>query len=175
VTNTLSSVSRRLAYVLAASALLAVLGGSVATTANAEIRFRDGTYARKVLACKSGLGSNMMNEVSYANRAGVWVRWRVYIVHANSHYVNAWTSWSGYVAMRNGTDLGSDSINALPDGEYMFQAQYAKVVGGNWEYVSEYLPVFQYDDGFINESALLWSALPANNRCRLGSQFVITW
>jgi hypothetical protein len=77
--------------------------------------------------------------------------------------------------MRNGTDLGSDWINALPDGEYLFQAQYAKVVNGSWNYLSEYLPVYQYNDGFINESALLWGALPTNKRCRLGSQFVVTW
>lgn len=175
MSNTHSSITSRLACVLAAASVLVVLGGTLSPTASAEIRFRDGTYVRKVLACKSGLGSNMMNEVSYASRAGVHVRWRVYIVHANSRYANRWTPWSTFIAMRNGTDLGSDWINALPDGEYLFQAQYAKVVGGSWNYLSEYLPVYQYDDGFINESALLWDALPTNKRCRLGSQFVVTW
>jgi hypothetical protein len=129
----------------------------------------------QVLACKSGLGTNMMNEVAYANTRGISVRFRMYTYYANGRYVNAWSGWSAFAEMPSGQYLGPTQINPLPDGKYLFESQCAKLVGGVWQYRSEYVPVYQYNDGFINPSSLLWATLPTNATCQLGSQFVVTW
>ena len=141
--------------------------------AQAAVRFSDGAYARSVVACKAS-SPNMLNMGTYTNMRGIFYRVRFFVHYANSRNVNTWTPWSGYSELPSGYDLSADTINALPDGQYTFQIEYAHRVNGVWSYFSEYVPVFQYDSGWANMQAILnQSSLGSRTACVLGSSQIV--
>jgi hypothetical protein len=175
-TRTASSTTKSLGRIIVLSALVAMLAGAVADQARAELWFTDGGYVRRVIACKSGLGTSRFTEAAYANMRGISVRYRRYTYHSGGYYVNAWGPWTGWTEMKFGEQyLTANQVNALPDGKYLWETQYKKLVGGVLQYRSEYVPVYQYDDGFIDPKPLLWGGLPRYATCQLGYPFVVTW
>ena len=116
-----------------------LIGAVGSRDAQAAVRFADGAYARSSVACKAS-SPNMLNMGTYANQSGIFHRLRIFVHYANSRNVNTWTPWSDFEALPSGFDFSPDTINALPDGSYTFQIQYAHKVAGVWRYFSEYIP-----------------------------------
>lgn len=150
-----------------------VAASALASGAHAAVRFSDGAYARSVYACKAST-PNMFDTATYTNTRGIWVRARVFVHDANGRNINQWAAWTEFSEMSAGYSYSGQHINALADGGYTFQVQYARQVNGRWAYYSEYVPVFQYSDGWANMPVIIGAAtLPRNTTCALGMTQII--